>query len=268
MTDQADAAAHWDGAYAQGDGTRSWFEEHPDMSLRMLDAAGVSAADALIDVGGGASPLIGALLDRRFRDLTVLDISATGMQHARDRLGARADQVHWLTADVLRWHPQRHYQAWHDRAAFHFVTIDEQRQQYLHTLDTATIPDTIAVFGCFAPDGPQHCSGPASGPLQPGTTSPPDRHQVAIDQPGPGRTHHPGRRHPAVHLDCAAKTILSPGSPPRTKKAVLLALYRAHPHYGNRSTASLVAAELAPQAGLQAGTARSYLYAELAGRKP
>jgi len=54
--------------------------------------------------------------------------------------------------------------------------------------------------------------------------------------------------------------------PPRTKKAVLLALYRAHPDYGDRSTASRVAAELAPQAGLQAGTARSYLYAELDGR--
>jgi hypothetical protein len=157
MTDQA--AAHWDGAYAHGDGMRSWFEEHPDMSLRMLDAARVSAADALIDVGGGASPLIGALLDRGFRDLTVLDISATGTQHARDRLGPRADQVHWLTTDVLSWQPQRHYHAWHDRAAFHFLTIDEQRQQYLRTLDTATIPGTIAVFGCFAPDGPQRCSG-------------------------------------------------------------------------------------------------------------
>ena len=54
--------------------------------------------------------------------------------------------------------------------------------------------------------------------------------------------------------------------PPRTKKAVLLALYRAHPDYGNRATASRVAAELAAQAGLQAGTARSYLYAELDGR--
>ena len=55
--------------------------------------------------------------------------------------------------------------------------------------------------------------------------------------------------------------------PARTKKAVLLALYRAHPHYGDRSTASRVAAELASQAGLQPGTARSYLYAELDGRK-
>ena len=159
MADQAQAAAHWDAAYAQGDGTRSWFEKHPDMSLRMLDSAGISAADALIDVGGGASPLTGALLDRGFRDLTVLDISAAGMQHARDRLGSRADQVHWVTADVLSWHPRRRYQAWHDRAVYHFLTIDEHRQQYLHTLDTATAPGAIAVFGCFAPDGPQHCSG-------------------------------------------------------------------------------------------------------------
>jgi len=54
--------------------------------------------------------------------------------------------------------------------------------------------------------------------------------------------------------------------PAPTKKAALLALYRAHPDYGNRARASQAAAELAPQAGLTAGTARAYLYAELAGR--
>ena len=56
------------------------------------------------------------------------------------------------------------------------------------------------------------------------------------------------------------------GPPPTTKKAALLALYRAHPDYGDRSEASRVAAELAAQAGLLPGTARSYLYAELNGR--
>ena len=129
------------------------------MSLRMLGAAGVSAANAVIDVGGGASPLAGALLDCGFGDLTVLDISAAAIQHAQDRLGPRAEQVHWLTADVLSWHPQRRYQAWHDRAVYHFLTLEEHRQQYLHTLDAATGPGAAAVFGCFAPDGPQHCSG-------------------------------------------------------------------------------------------------------------
>ena len=55
---------------------------------------------------------------------------------------------------------------------------------------------------------------------------------------------------------------------PCTKKAVLLALYRAHPDYGDRRRASRVAADLALQAGLRAGTARTYLYAELDGRAP
>jgi len=54
--------------------------------------------------------------------------------------------------------------------------------------------------------------------------------------------------------------------PPPTKKAALLALYRNHPDYGNRAAASRVAAELAGQAGLQPGTARAYLYAELDAR--
>jgi hypothetical protein len=69
---------------------------------------------------------------------------------------------------------------------------------------------------------------------------------------------------PALPEVPAAETV----EPPCTKKAILLTLYRVHPDYGNRGRASRVAAELAPQAGLQAGTARSYLYAELDGRKP
>ena len=73
-------------------------------------------------------------------------------------------------------------------------------------------------------------------------------------------------------LDAAPLPVLEapeePGAidPPPTKKAALLALYRAHSEYGNRAAASRVAAELAPQAGLQSGTARAYLYAELDNR--
>jgi hypothetical protein len=54
--------------------------------------------------------------------------------------------------------------------------------------------------------------------------------------------------------------------PAPTKKAALLALYREHADYGNREVAAKVAAELAPAAGLQAGTARAYVYAELESR--
>ena len=129
------------------------------MSLRMLGSAGVSAADAVIDVGGGASSLAQALLDRGFRDITVLDVSVTGMQYARRHLGPRAEQVRWVTADVLTWQPGRRYRAWHDRAVFHFLTTARQRRNYMHTLSAATDPGAVAVFGCFAPDGPEQCSG-------------------------------------------------------------------------------------------------------------
>jgi trans-aconitate methyltransferase len=159
MEPQPDSASHWDDAYALGDDTRSWFQQQPKLSLQMLDSAGVSPADSLIDVGGGSSPLADALLSRGFKDITVLDISVTGMQHARQRLGARASQVQWLVADVLTWPPDRRYQVWHDRAVFHFLTSDQARKQYMHTLHAATSAAAVAVFGCFALDGPQYCSG-------------------------------------------------------------------------------------------------------------
>jgi SAM-dependent methyltransferase len=156
---ESDPAALWDDAYALGESTRSWFQQQPGVSLRMLERAGVAAEDSVIDVGGGASPLAGALLGRGFTDVTVLDISAAGMRYAQSRLGPLAGQVRWLTGDILTWQPDRRYRAWHDRAVFHFLTVGQDRQRYLRALGAATAPGAATVFGCFAQDGPQYCSG-------------------------------------------------------------------------------------------------------------
>lgn len=159
MAGGPDLAAHWDESYAQGETTRSWFQPQPGMSLRMLDAAGTSPADSVIDVGGGASALVWALLAGGFRDVTVLDVSAAGIRAARQRLGGQADHVQWLIADLLTWQPYRQYQVWHDRAVFHFFTTAQDQRRYLQVLHAATGPGAIAVIGCFAPDGPRQCSG-------------------------------------------------------------------------------------------------------------
>ena len=152
-------ASHWGDAYAAGETTRSWYQQHPGMSLRMLDAAGIQADASVIDVGGGASPLAEALVERGFGDVTVLDISPAGMAYARRHLGVRAEQVSWLVADVRTWEPRRRYTVWHDRAVFHFLVSAEDRRQYMLTLGPATEPGAVAVFGLFAPDGPRQCSG-------------------------------------------------------------------------------------------------------------
>jgi SAM-dependent methyltransferase len=159
VTDHAAVAAHWDGAYALGDTDRSWFQDQPSMSLQMLDAAALSPGNSVVDVGAGASRLADRLLDRGFADVSVLDISAVGLQYAQRRLGPRARRVDWIVTDILSWRPPRRYQAWHDRAVFHFLTTSVDQQRYLQTLDAATAEHAAAVFGCFAPDGPPRCSG-------------------------------------------------------------------------------------------------------------
>ena len=161
MVDPAKAAAQWDAAYAQGNDTHSWYEEHPHMSLRMLGAARLSAADAVIDVGGGASPLARALLDRGFGDLTVLDISATGMQHAPARLGPRAARACPWRATVRRSCPpgrrqvatdqpgpgRAHYPGWHYPA----VHLDRA---------ATTVPEFWFASGNCAPSSVTAAAGP------------------------------------------------------------------------------------------------------------
>jgi len=160
METATEAAEHWDQAYGHGDTTRSWFQSEPVWSLRILDRIGIGPTDSVIDVGGGSSPLAAALLARGHPDLTVLDVSIIGMQAAQQRLRSAADQVQWLLSDVRTWQPPRRYVLWHDRALFHFMITEQDREAYLHTLEQATDPErAFAIFATFAPDGPSQCSG-------------------------------------------------------------------------------------------------------------
>ncbi len=159
MTTNATRAAHWDHAYAAGDTTRSWYQPAPVMSLRMLDSVDITLDDAILDVGGGASTFTDALLQRGHTDVSVLDISAVALRYAQHRIGLRAQSVEWVQTDLLEWQPTRTYRVWHDRAVLHFLTADAERDRYLAVLAQATSTGSLAIVGCFAPDGPEYCSG-------------------------------------------------------------------------------------------------------------
>ena len=111
---------HWETVYRTKDPAEvSWFEETPVLSLELVRSyAGPN--DAIIDIGGGASRLTGALLKGGFTDLTVLDISGEALATAEKALSEDASRVEWIEADVRTWQPERRYALWHDRAAFHF----------------------------------------------------------------------------------------------------------------------------------------------------
>lgn len=159
MTAGAERRRHWDRIFDErGPARVSWYERSPRMSLEMIELAGADRDDSVLDVGGGAAPLAGALLERGFADVTVLDVSAVALRAARAALGGAAERVAWLEADVLDWTPLRRYRLWHDRAVFHFLTDPADRQRYVAAARAALAPGGLLVIGAFAEDGPTTCS--------------------------------------------------------------------------------------------------------------
>lgn len=85
---------HWEQIYANKKPTDvSWFQTHLQKSLELIDAARLEKNAQVIDVGGGASTLVDDLLERGFKNLTVLDISANALDETKKRLGEKAVSV-------------------------------------------------------------------------------------------------------------------------------------------------------------------------------
>lgn len=136
----------------------SWYQAEPVVSLELIAESKLRGDAAVIDVGGGASPLVDRLLAEGFADVSVLDISSVAIEEARRRLPPDAP-VDWVVSDVLSWHPKRRYGLWHDRAVFHFLVSSGDREAYRKTLVSALVRGGIVVIGTFAADGPESCSG-------------------------------------------------------------------------------------------------------------
>jgi len=161
MSNNDDRHAHWKNVWTARDADKvSWFQADPALSLRLIDQAGLRRDAAIVDVGGGRSPLAGRLVEQGFTNVAVLDIAEEALAQAHQELGTLGDDVTWIAADILDWHPVPGlFDLWHDRALCHFFTSCQDQAAYARTLRTALAPDGIAIIATFAPDGPQSCSG-------------------------------------------------------------------------------------------------------------
>jgi SAM-dependent methyltransferase len=156
----AERQAHWENVYStKGEAEVSWFQGTPTASLDLLMLVGATAGSAIVDIGGGASRLVDALLAEGFKDVSVLDLSAEALNVARARLGDTARQVKWIVADATEWEPPQLYDVWHDRAAFHFLNEEPQRHAYIERIRRSLRIGGHTIMGTFALDGPEKCSG-------------------------------------------------------------------------------------------------------------
>jgi ubiquinone/menaquinone biosynthesis C-methylase UbiE len=154
-----DRQTHWQSIYQSKDEREvSWFQDDAQPSLALIEEV-AAPSSAVIDIGGGASRLVGALLKRGFLDLTVLDLSSTALAAAEAGIGGGTERIQWIVADVTAWEPSRAYDVWHDRATLHFLVAESDRAAYLSRLTRALKPSGHAIIATFAWDGPEQCSG-------------------------------------------------------------------------------------------------------------
>ena len=150
----------WEGVHVSKDiDGVSWWQSVPGLSLGLVDKAGLGVDDPIVDVGAGWSTLVDHLVDRGYRDLTAIDLSATALDTVRKRLGPAGDHVVLEVADVLDLRPGRHHALWHDRAVYHFLTEADERADYFASLQRCLRPGGWLVVATFGPDGPITCSG-------------------------------------------------------------------------------------------------------------
>jgi len=160
---ERDLKAHWDAAYARRAPEKlGWYEAEPLPSLQLIERSGLDRDARILIAGAGATTLVDALLERGYRNIIANDISSTALQRLKERLGARAEDIHWVEDDLTHPHTLPALEPvdlWHDRAVLHFFTEAEDRRTYFGLLRRLVRPGGFVVLAAFNLQGAERCSG-------------------------------------------------------------------------------------------------------------
>jgi 2-polyprenyl-3-methyl-5-hydroxy-6-metoxy-1,4-benzoquinol methylase len=150
---------HWETVYKTKDHTKvGWYQLSSDTSLERIEKLGLSHNASVIDIGAGASTLVDGLIERGFKNITLLDLSNEALTITKKRLEDKAAIPNYLVADISTVSLPQRYDLWHDRAAFHFFLEESEQQSYISTMRDSLNPEGYAIIGTFAVDGPESCS--------------------------------------------------------------------------------------------------------------
>ena len=150
--------SHWENVFATKNPNEvSWTQKYPKTSMEYLENVNLSKTANIIDIGGGDSKFVDALLEKGYQNIWVLDISEFALERAKKRLGDKADLIHWIVSDITEFKPIVKFDFWHDRAVFHFLTDENDIKKY-QDLVAKAVKGNI-VIGTFSTNGPLKCSG-------------------------------------------------------------------------------------------------------------
>ncbi len=151
---------HWEKVFASKTETEvSWYQQYPQTSIDFIVTNKLPLDARIIDIGGGDSYLIDALLDLGFTNLYLLDISENAIQRAKNRLKNHSKNVTFIIADILDFSTENQFDYWHDRASFHFLTSVDQIQKYASIASQSIAENGKMMIATFNENGPKKCSG-------------------------------------------------------------------------------------------------------------
>ncbi|MBP9213422.1 MAG: methyltransferase domain-containing protein [Chitinophagaceae bacterium] len=151
---------HWENVFStKSPNEVSWTQVYPKTSMDYLEALQLPKTANIIDVGGGDSNLVDALLEKGYKNIWVLDISATALEKAKKRLGDKAKNIHWIVSDITEFETNIKFDFWHDRAVFHFLTDETSISKYVEIVSNAVSANGNFLLGTFSKDGALKCSG-------------------------------------------------------------------------------------------------------------
>lgn len=151
---------HWENVFAtKAEIEVSWFQPYPKTSVEFFELFNLPINANIIDVGAGDSHLVDVFLEKGYKNIYVLDISANAIERAKKRLGEKASLVNWIVSDIVDFVPPVKFDFWHDRAAFHFLTDTEKVNKYVSIAENAINTNGYLVLGTFSENGPKKCSG-------------------------------------------------------------------------------------------------------------
>jgi len=151
---------HWENVFTTKQETEvSWFQPYPKTSIEFVKLFNLPFEANIIDIGGGDSHFVDALLEEGYQNIWVLDISENALSRAKKRLGEKANKVNWVVSDIIDFIPNITFDFWHDRAAFHFLTTEENINKYVGIAEKGIKTNGILVLGTFSETGPTKCSG-------------------------------------------------------------------------------------------------------------
>ena len=152
--------SHWENVFATKQPNEvSWTQEYPKTAIDYLENLHLSKTANIIDIGGGDSNLVDALLDKGYQNIWVLDISEFALERVKKRLGDKAHLIHWIVSDITEFKPEVKFDFWHDRAVFHFLTEEESNNKYVAIIGNSINQNGNFLLGTFSENGPLKCSG-------------------------------------------------------------------------------------------------------------